>query len=176
MFNNGTGVSTTLIHIGWKYQKIRKYKRKRNFKKWPGNSKGNWIFIKMEPFTCLKETQGVSGDNRKLLTNNFGNENQSACLRPPAALSTFPAAEDLSRLVSSSSDAPADDGERWKAALFGSGRRISNINILPYLPTSLSFCKSLRGFQPSCWVCRNPRLDRLCYSCLFPYFWPKTSL
>lgn len=89
-------------------------------------------------------------------------KNQSACLRPPAALSTFPAAEDLSRLVSSSSDAPADDGERRKAALFGSGRRISNINILPYLPTSLSFGKSLHGFQPSCWVCRNPRLDRLC--------------
>ena len=103
-------------------------------------------------------------------------KNQSACLRPPAALSTFPAAEDLSRLVSSSSDAPADDGERRKAALFGSGRRISNINILPYLPTSLSFCKSLHGFQPSCWVCRNPRLDRLCYCCLFPYFWPKVGL
>ena len=173
MFNNGTGVSTTLIHIGWKYQKIRKYKRKRNFKKWPGNSKGNWIFIKMEPFTCLTCLLATTGN---YLPTTLAMKNQSACLRPPAALSTFPAAEDLSRLVSSSSDAPADDGERRKAAVFGSGRRISNINILPYLPTSLSFCKSLHGFQPSCWVCRNPRLDRLCYSCLFPYFWPKTSL
>lgn len=176
MFNNGTGVSTTLIHNGWKYQKIRKYKRKRNFKKWQGNSKGNWIFIRMEPFTCLKETQGVSGDNRELLTNNFGSEKAKRMFEAASRPVNVRRRWDLSRLVSSSSDAPADDGERRKAAVFGSGRRISNINILPYLPTSLSFCKSLHGFQPSCWVCRNPRLDRLCYCCLFPYFWPKTSL
>lgn len=174
MFNNGTGVSTTLIHNGWQYQKIRKYKRKRNFKKWQGNSKGNWIFIRMEPFTCLKETQGVSGDNRELLTNNFGNEKAKrmfeAASRPVNVRRRWGPFTPCVFLEWRPS------GERRKAAVFGSGRRISNINILPYLPTSLSFCKSLHGFQPSCWVCRNPRLDRLCYCCLFPYFWPKTSL